>query len=84
MDLIEKFEEAAVFSKSLPNQPNDILLKLYALYKQGKEGDVNVEKPTNMFDIVGNAKYNAWTELKGLTKEEAQQKYIDLVESLKA
>ncbi|MBY0427499.1 MAG: acyl-CoA-binding protein [Cytophagales bacterium] len=82
MELQTLFEQASAKSKSLPAQPNDILLKIYALYKQGTEGDVNIEKPTNMFDIVGNAKYNAWAELKGTAKELAQQKYVDLINSL--
>jgi len=82
MSLQTLFEQAAAKSKTLPAQSNDILLKIYGLYKQGSEGDVNIEKPTNFFDMVGNAKYNAWSELKGISKDEAQQKYIDLINSL--
>jgi diazepam-binding inhibitor (GABA receptor modulating acyl-CoA-binding protein) len=82
MDLKTQFEEASVKSKSLPEQSNDNLLKLYSLFKQATEGDVTIEKPTNMFDFKGIAKYNAWEELKGITKEEAMQKYIDLVKQL--
>jgi diazepam-binding inhibitor (GABA receptor modulating acyl-CoA-binding protein) len=84
MDLKAQFEEASVKSKSLPEQSNENLLKLYSLFKQATEGDVNIEKPTNMFDFKGIAKYNAWEELKSLTKEEAMQKYIDLVKQLGA
>ena len=82
MELQTLFEQAAAKSKTLPAQSNDVLLKLYGLFKQGSEGDVNIEKPTNMFDIVGNAKFNAWAELKGKSKEVAQQEYIDFVNSL--
>lgn len=82
MDLKAQFEEAAVKSKSLPEQSNENLLLLYSLYKQATEGDVNIEKPTNMFDFKGIAKYNAWEELKGLGKEVAMQKYVDLVKEL--
>ena len=35
-----------------------------------------------MFDFVAAAKYNAWNTKKGMSKEEAQQKYIDFVSSL--
>ncbi|HSZ25414.1 MAG TPA: acyl-CoA-binding protein [Cytophagaceae bacterium] len=84
MDLKEQFEEASVRSKSLPEQNNENLLKLYSLFKQATEGDVNIEKPVNMFDFKGIAKYNAWEELKGLHKEVAMQQYIDLVKSLGA
>jgi len=82
MDIKQAFEEAVVKSKSLPNQSNENLLKLYSLYKQGTEGDVNIEKPTNFFDIAGIAKFNAWEELKGLSKEDAMKKYVDLVSEL--
>jgi diazepam-binding inhibitor (GABA receptor modulating acyl-CoA-binding protein) len=84
MDLKVQFEEASAKSKSLPEQSNDNLLKLYSLFKQATEGDVNIEKPANMFDFKGIAKYNAWEELKGLTKDQAMQQYIDLVKQLGA
>lgn len=82
MDLQKTFQESVLASKQLPNQSNENLLKLYSLYKQASEGDVNIEKPTNFFDIAGIAKFNAWEELKGLSKENAMQQYIDLVASL--
>jgi diazepam-binding inhibitor (GABA receptor modulating acyl-CoA-binding protein) len=84
MDLKAQFEEASAKSKSLPEQSNENLLKLYSLFKQATEGDVNIEKPTNMFDFRGIAKYNAWEELKGIGKEEAMQQYVDLVKQLGA
>lgn len=76
------FEKAVIASKLLPSQTNENLLLLYSLYKQATEGDVNIEKPTNFFDFPAIAKYNAWESLKGTTKEDAKQKYIDLVASL--
>lgn len=83
MDLKERFEKAAADSKNLASRPdNSTLLKLYSLYKQSTEGDVNTEPP-NAFDFVNKAKYNAWEELKGKSKETAMQEYVDLVESLK-
>jgi acyl-CoA-binding protein len=36
-----------------------------------------------MFDFVGKAKFDAWTNLKGKTREEAMQEYINLVNKLK-
>jgi diazepam-binding inhibitor (GABA receptor modulating acyl-CoA-binding protein) len=53
------------------------------LYKQGKEGDVNTDPPANPFDFVNKAKYDAWANLKGKTKEDAMQEYIALVAKLK-
>ena len=66
----------------LPVKPsNENMLELYALNKQATIGDINAEKPA-MFDFVAAAKYNTWNTKKGITKEDAMQKYIDLVEGL--
>lgn len=81
-DLNEQFLEASKAAKSLPERPdNDTLLELYALYKQGSEGDVSGERP-GLFDFVAGAKYDAWEKLKGTDQDEAKQKYIDLVQRL--
>lgn len=82
-DLQTSFEQAAKDVQSLSERPdNDTLLRLYALYKQGSEGDVSGAKP-GFFDFVGTAKYEAWAKLKGTGREEAQRKYIDLVKKLR-
>ncbi|MBK8761290.1 MAG: acyl-CoA-binding protein [Sulfuritalea sp.] len=82
-NLKKKFEAAAADSKKLPERPsNDVLLQLYALYKQGSEGDVEGKRP-GFTDMVGRAKYDAWAAVKGTDAEDAMQQYIDLVKSLK-
>jgi acyl-CoA-binding protein len=84
MELKEQFEAAVANSKTLAQKPaNDVLLNLYSLYKQASLGDVSNDSPTNPFDFVARAKYDAWEELKGISKEDAMQQYIDLVNSLK-
>ena len=81
-DLNAEFEQAANNVKQLSERPdNDTLLKLYALYKQGSEGDVNGPKP-GFFDFVGTAKYEAWAKLKGTGADDAKKKYIALVKKL--
>ncbi|MDY0747864.1 acyl-CoA-binding protein [Paucibacter sp. R3-3] len=83
MSLQDQFEAAVAESKQLPEKPdNQTLLKIYALYKQGSVGDVEGDRP-GMTDFVGRFKWDAWSELKGTTKDEAMQQYIDLIESLK-
>ncbi|MFN3404492.1 MAG: acyl-CoA-binding protein [Cytophagaceae bacterium] len=82
MELSQTFQDAVTRSRNLPDQSNENLLSLYSLYKQATEGDVNIEKPTNFFDLKGIAKYNAWESLKGMSKEEAMKKYIELVNNL--
>ncbi len=84
MELTTLFEQAVANSKTLKEKPgNDILLQLYALYKQATKGDVNKDAPTNPFDFVAKAKYSSWEELKGRPKENAMRDYIDLVKKLK-
>lgn len=84
MNLKEQFEQAAADSKNLPEKPgNDVLLQLYSLYKQGSIGDVNTEPPSNPFDFVAKAKYNAWEALKGKSAEDAMTEYVSLVNKLK-
>jgi acyl-CoA-binding protein len=83
-DLKAQFEQAAKDIKDLSERPdNDTLLRLYALYKQGAEGDVSGPKP-GFFDFVGTAKYEAWAKLAGTSQEDAMQKYVDLVKKLRA
>lgn len=83
-DLETRFKQAADDAQNLDDRPdNDTLLKLYALFKQGSEGDISGEKP-GFFDFVGVAKYEAWEKLKGMDSEEAKQKYVDLVDSLRS
>ena len=81
--LKQGFEQAAKDVQALTERPdNDTLLRLYALYKQGSEGDVKGDKP-GFFDFIGTAKYEAWGKLKGTPQDAAQQQYIDLVKKLK-
>ncbi len=84
MDLKEQFEKAIAESKTLSEKPsNDTLLQLYSLYKQASEGDINIDPPSNPFDFVAKAKFEAWAALKGKTTTEAMTSYIDLVAKLK-
>lgn len=82
-NLKAQFDTAVADSKKLPERPgNDVLLKLYALYKQGTEGDVSGKRP-GFTDMVGRAKYDAWAAIKETSLEDAMQQYVDLVNSLK-
>jgi acyl-CoA-binding protein len=82
-NLDAEFQQAAVDVKSLPEKPdNDTLLKLYALFKQGSEGDVSGAKP-GFFDFVAVAKYEAWEKVKGTSQDDAKAAYVKLVNRLK-
>jgi acyl-CoA-binding protein len=82
MDLQQQFISASEKVHTLPARPsNDTLLKLYGLYKQATEGDVQEDRPGG-FDFKAIAKYDTWANLKGMSKNEAMQAYIDLVNAL--
>jgi len=81
-DLKAQFEAAVADSKNLTERPdNATLLKLYALYKQGSQGDNTDPKP-GFSDMIGRAKWEAWNAIKGQSSDEAMQAYIDQIESL--
>lgn len=83
-DLLPLFEQAQKEVVELSEAPEmQDKLKLYALYKQGSLGDVEGERPSAV-NFVAQAKYDAWAKVRGLSKSEAMQQYIDLVNQLKA
>ncbi|XP_045722396.1 enoyl-CoA delta isomerase 2 isoform X1 [Mirounga angustirostris] len=78
------FESAVNQVKLLKKDPgNEVKLKLYALYKQATEGPCNTPKP-GLFDLINNAKWDAWNALGSLPKETARQNYVDLVSGLRS
>ena len=83
-DLQASFEAAVASSKTLRDRPdNATMLKLYALYKQASDGDVAGRRP-GFTDLVGRAKYDAWSASKGISSTAAMEQYIALVDDLKA
>lgn len=81
MDTTE-FQEAAERSKQFTRRPtNQDLLDLYGLYKQATEGDITGDRPGG-FDFKAIAKFDAWEELKGKSKETAMDEYVTLVKKL--
>jgi len=78
----KQFNDAAERVQHLPQRPGtDMLLELYALYKQAREGDVSGKRP-GFVDFNGRAKYDSWGKQKGKASDAAMQEYIDLVQKL--
>lgn len=77
----DDFEKACVDIKSITNLDNDTLLNLYGLFKQTVEGDCNTSKPS-LFDPKAQAKWNAWTENKGMNNLTAMRRYVRKVKSI--
>jgi len=81
-DLLAKFEAATAAAKQTKKKPdNATLLKLYSYYKQATEGDVKGARPGGL-DFVGGAKHDAWSKLKGVSRDEAMQNYVKQIEKL--
>ncbi len=82
MASVEEFESAAERVQKLPKKPGtDVLLQLYGLYKQATDGDVSGKRP-GLLDVKGRAKFDAWTERKGMSAEKARSEYVALVARL--
>jgi len=76
-DLATRFADAQARIKPV-SVATDVMLQLYALYKQATSGDATGDRP-GMLDVRGRAKFDAWAKHKGTTKDAAMQQYIALV-----
>ncbi|KAL0223820.1 hypothetical protein P9112_003210 [Eukaryota sp. TZLM1-RC] len=81
MSLIETFNQKAKDVQSLPSCSNENKLTLYGLYKQATIGDNNEKAPMKL-NVVNYKKWDAWNQNKGMSKDEAMNQYISLVDSL--
>ena len=77
-DLAQRFADAQARIKPVTGLGNDVMLEMYALFKQATVGDVTGGRP-GMLDIRGRAKYDAWAAKKGLSKDAAMEQYIAVV-----
>ena len=82
MSLEAQFSKAQERVQKLFRRPSDQqLLELYSLFKQATMGDATGDRPGG-FDFKGRAKWDAWKQREGLSREEAMRRYVDLVERL--
>jgi acyl-CoA-binding protein len=78
-DLDKEFETAFLKASSSPIKlPPDVMLRLYAYYKQATKGS-NYKSAAGDVELINAFKLNAWLQLTSLTEDEAKQGYIDLV-----
>jgi pimeloyl-ACP methyl ester carboxylesterase/acyl-CoA-binding protein len=84
-DLPRRFEAAVEKVRTAPSEgplkpSNEMKLKMYALFRQARDGDVSGRRP-GMMDVIGRFKHDAWAALKGMSREEAMRQYVAEVES---
>lgn len=74
----EAFKEVSESSKELAP---DVLLRLYAYYKQATNGDgLSIDQEET--DVRDAFKFNAWMQLKGMSETEAMSEYVKLVNEI--
>ena len=79
--LQELFRQAAEDAHAIGTRPETgTLLRSYALYKQATQGDVQGTRPR---DPVGAAKYDAWEKVVGMSRREAMELYVALINAQK-
>lgn len=82
-DLESRFETAVDEVQRLPRRPeNEVLLELYACFKQATAGSVSGKRP-GLASFVKRAKFDAWKRLEGTTRGDAMRSYVELVERLR-
>lgn len=80
-DLDLKFKEAYQKASELEEKlPPDVMLRLYAYYKQAVKGDRFTFNDNS--DLRNAFKFNAWMQLRGMNEREAKKEYIKLVNSI--
>ncbi|XP_053118451.1 acyl-CoA-binding domain-containing protein 5 isoform X4 [Hemicordylus capensis] len=76
-----RFEAAVKVIQSLPKngsfQPtNEMMLKFYSFYKQATQGPCNIPRP-GFWDPIGRYKWDAWSALGDMPKEDAMIAYVE-------
>ncbi|OIQ20217.1 MAG: phosphatidylserine decarboxylase [Flavobacterium sp. MedPE-SWcel] len=75
---LEAYEKASNMTKALPP---DVMLKIYAYYKQATHGVVQVQQ-FQKIDLRDGFKMNAWMQVKHLSIDEAKRLYIEMIDSV--
>jgi acyl-CoA-binding protein len=76
------FHDAAdLVAKNTNRIDQTTLLELYGFYKQATIGRCNISKP-GIFNMQARSKWNAWNDLKDMSKEDAKTHYVSRVKSL--
>lgn len=87
--LSDCFEQVVTMIRQNADDPTDkipsssLKLRLYGLYKHVRCGTCNGKEKPSVLQLTASAKYKAWNACRGLTREEAMQRYINLIASQK-
>lgn len=82
INLDEQFKEAfEAASKMTIQLPPDVMLRIYAYYKQATD-DPNSFSYNNNYDLRNAFKMNAWLQISHLSQDEAKEKYIEIINEI--
>jgi diazepam-binding inhibitor (GABA receptor modulating acyl-CoA-binding protein) len=82
MTLEERFNIAADLVRGIVVQINDQLLaQLYGYFKQAREGNIAFSRPS-ILNMRGRKMWDAWKSKENMSKENAMEKYIEIVYGL--
>ncbi len=82
-DLEKRFENAVALANTITQAelPQDVQLRLYALYKQSTHGTIT-NRVYPVYDLRNAFKMNAWMQISHLSQEECMELYIDAINDL--
>lgn len=84
MSLPDEFRAAVDRMNQRASKPSQAdQLRLYGLYKQSTVGDASGDRP-GVMKMVERAKYDAWDEHRGRSRDDAMAAYIALADELGA
>ncbi|MCC9041357.1 acyl-CoA-binding protein [Myroides sp. M-43] len=69
-------------SKEAKNLPQDVMLRIYAYYKQATNGLSHQDFEDMSSDLKRAFKFNAWTQVSHLSKDQAMLEYINLAKEI--
>lgn len=82
-NLDEQFKAAfEVASQMTITLPPDVMLRIYAYYKQATDDPNSSFAYNNNSDLRNAFKMNAWMQISHLSQEEAKSKYIEIINEI--
>jgi diazepam-binding inhibitor (GABA receptor modulating acyl-CoA-binding protein) len=86
MDLKSEFESVVKAIQDTKGQGNNLTdndkLDMYKYFKQATVGDCNIAEPWTVY-FEAHAKWKAWNDVRGMSKEDAMKNYIELYNTYK-
>ncbi|XP_057713479.1 acyl-CoA-binding domain-containing protein 5-like isoform X3 [Corythoichthys intestinalis] len=80
-----KFAASVKVIRSLPKEgpfqlSDDMMLMFYSYYKQATVGPCTITRPTGFWESHGKNKWDAWSSLGNMTKEESMKNYVENIQ----